>query len=708
MLENKFMISLKVHGILHLVVVSCFISLKTQASNYHIDFEAGSPRNVPQETSSVVDLRRFSIKQGFKIYGAEAGERSGTFVGRAGDPNDDGIADMFVSTDPSSGTITRSVYIIYGKSGGYNTTVDLANLTEQNGFRIYGARIKPADVIGDFNGDGIDDVIFGAPTDAPNGNIAAGSVYIVYGKQGGYSTAINLSTLNATIGFRIDGNGGQLGYAVSGVGDVNGDGLKDVAFSARYANFNGKSQAGFVYVLYGRPGGYNSTIALNDLDPSAGFRMNGAVAGGHFGAAVHAVGDFNGDDLKDIAVSAPFAGSSFIIYGKPGGYNRTLEMDTLSPADGFSIEGASVYCLTSGDFNGDRISDVGLGAEEESPGGKENAGSVFILYGKEGGYNTTVDLKALSPLQGLQVNGGKAGDHAGAAVSFGYFNNDEHVDLIIGAPYTDLTCVTDGGTPYDCYLGGSIYVFYGRLGGFNTPIELANFTGSYGPRFNGGFPSNAMGWSVGYVGDINMDGIGDFAFSGRAAGLYYNEKSGSGVTFVVYGTDSSNSSVPSTTGSGGDPGNNHSAAGTRQSFLQGTLTYLKSFTSWWSRPLESPILTPEQQKLVKLKEKVENSIRHASHLDKWYVYSLEDFVEDLALTLQHPKNIDAMTVKHFNRRLKGIHEDFKSEPYNKHAAMPLLLENHDYGQGTPLSYGCFLPALTPALMNAGHLYAIGH
>ena len=702
------MTPLNVQSIICFTLASCFISINTQASNYNTDFAERSRRSVPQETSSVVDLRRFSIKQGFKIYGAEAGERSGTFVGRAGDPNHDGIADIFVSTDPVSGTITRSVYIIYGKSGGYNTTVDLANLTEQNGFRIYGARIKPADGVGDFNGDGIDDLIFGAPTDAPNGNIAAGSVYIVYGKQGGYSTAIDLSTLNATIGFRIDGNGGQLGYAVSGVGDVNGDGLKDVAFSARYANFNGKSQAGFVYVLYGRPGGYNSTIALNDLDPSAGFRMNGAVAGGHFGAAVHAVGDFNGDDFKDIAVSAPFAGSSFIIYGKPGGYNRTLEMDTLSPADGFLIEGASVYCLNSGDFNGDRISDVGLGAEEESPGGKENAGSIFILYGKLGGYNTTIDLKALSPLQGLQVNGGKAGDHAGAAVSFGYFNNDQHVDLIIGAPYTDLSCVTDGGTPYDCYLGGSTYVIYGKQGGYNATIELANFTHFYGPRFNGGFPSNAVGWSVGYVGDINQDGIGDFAFSGRAAGLYYNQKSGSGVTFVVYGTDSSNSSIPSTTGSGGDSDNNHSSAGTRQSFLQGTLTYLKSLTSWWSRPLESSIITPDQQKLVKLKEKVENSIRHASHLDKWYVYSLEDFVEDLDLTLTQPKNIDAMTVKHFNKRLKGIHNDFKSEPYNKQATIPFFLENQYHGQRTPLSYGFFLPALNPVLINGGHLYAIGN
>ena len=702
------MIDLKGRSTFPLAVVSCLISIKAQASDYRADFEEGSSWSVPQETPSVVDLRRFSIKQGFKIYGAEAGERSGTFVGRAGDINNDNIADIIVSTDPVSGTITRSVYIIYGKSGGYNTTLDLANLTEQNGFRIYGVRIKPADGVGDFNGDGIDDLILGAPTDAPNGNIAAGSVYIVYGKQGGYSTAIDLSTLNATIGFRIDGNGGQLGYAVSGVGDVNGDGLKDVAFSARYANFNGKSQAGFVYVLYGRPGGYNSTIALNDLDSFAGFRINGAVAGGHFGAAVHAVGDFNGDAFKDIAVSAPFAGSSFIIYGKPGGYNRTLEMDILSPADGFLIEGASVYCLHAGDFNGDGISDVGFGAQEEAPEGKENAGSVFILYGKEGGYNTTVDLQALTPLQGLRVNGGKAGDAAGAAVSFGDIKNDKQIALIIGAPYADLPCVTDGGTPYDCYLGGSVYVFYGRLGGYNATIDLANFTSSYGPRFNAGFPSNAVGLSVNYVDDINDDGIGDFAFSGRAAGLYYNEKSGSGVTFVVYGTDSSNSGIPSTTGNSGDSDNNHSSAGTRQSFLQSALTYLKSLTSWWSCSLENTIITPEQQKLTKLKERAENLMRGASHLDKWYVYSLEDFVEDLALTLQHPKNIDAMTVKHFNKRLRGINNDFKGESYSRKSIIYPFLENPEHFKGNPLSYGLPLSALSSSVTYGNHPYAISN
>jgi hypothetical protein len=78
---------------------------------------------------------------------------------------------------------------------------------------------------------------------------------VVFGRSaGGFASAINLSTLNGSNGFRLDGvaEGDLSGYAVSAAGDVNGDGIADLIISAAEADPNGVDRAGSSYVLFGR------------------------------------------------------------------------------------------------------------------------------------------------------------------------------------------------------------------------------------------------------------------------------------------------------------------------------------------------------------------------------------------------------------------------------------------------------------------------
>jgi hypothetical protein len=86
---------------------------------------------------------------------------------------------------------------------------------------------------GDVNGDGFDDLIVGAYGADPNGS-NSGSSYVVFGKSGGFAATINLSTLDGTNGFRLDGVAAddRSGFSVSSAGDVNGDGFDDLIVGA--------------------------------------------------------------------------------------------------------------------------------------------------------------------------------------------------------------------------------------------------------------------------------------------------------------------------------------------------------------------------------------------------------------------------------------------------------------------------------------------
>jgi methyl coenzyme M reductase gamma subunit len=353
-----------------------------------------------------IDLASLSNTQGFRINGAVAVDRSGSSVSSAGDINSDGIHDLIIGAyfaDPSGHTGAGSSYVIYGKAGGYDAPIDLASLSNTQGFRIDGAAASEYSGIsvssaGDINSDGISDLIIGANGADPSGRQDAGSSYIIYGKAGGYNAPIDLASLSNTQGFRIDGAAASdnSGRSVSSAGDTNNDGISDLIIGAHYASPLGRTNAGSIYVIYGKAGGYDAPIDLASLSNTQGFRINGAAAGDQSGYSVSSAGDINSDGISDLIIGAEYAdsagrtgaGSSYIIYGKAGGYNAPIDLASLSNTQGFKVNGAAAgdtsghSVSSAGDINNDGISDLIVGAYYADPYGRFDAGSSYVIYGR--------------------------------------------------------------------------------------------------------------------------------------------------------------------------------------------------------------------------------------------------------------------------------------------------------------------------------------
>jgi hypothetical protein len=181
-----------------------------------------------------------------------------------------------------------SAYLVYGSGSGAD--VDLANLTPSQGVRFDGALEGQmgfsVSAAGDINGDGLADIVIGAPAEFATPN-EAGSVYVIFGKAGGLSN-ISPANLAPGDGFRIHGAaaGDEAGYSVASAGDFNGDGFDDLVIGAPGADPNGQTDAGSVYVIFGKASGFGD-IDLAHLSPADGFRIDGAPIVQRFDTSTH-------------------------------------------------------------------------------------------------------------------------------------------------------------------------------------------------------------------------------------------------------------------------------------------------------------------------------------------------------------------------------------------------------------------------------------
>ncbi len=433
--------------------------------------------------ATVIDLSTLTAAQGFIIQGDAAYDWAGRSVSSAGDVNGDGIDDVIVGAPrgDDGGRDAGEAYVIYGVAGNTRGTVGLSALTAAQGFIIQGDAerdfagfsVSSAD---DVNGDGIDDLIVGAPF-GENGGTNAGEAYVIYGVAGAARGRVDLTGLTAAQGFIIQGDTAfdQAGRSVSSAGDVNGDGIDDLIVGAPYGG-DGGMDAGEAYVIYGVAGSTRGTVDLSALTAAQGFIIQGDAAFNQAGRSVSLAGDVNGDGIDDLIVGAPFgyygstnAGEAYVIYGEAGDTRGALDLTGLTAAQGFVIQGdvagdqAGLSVASAGDVNGDGIGDLIVGAPGSDDGG-DLAGEAYVVYGVAGSTRGTLDLTGLTAAQGFIIQGDAAGDQAGFSVSAaGDVNGDGIDDLIVGAPYGD-----NGGN-----YAGEAYVIYG-----SRPSVAVNRTGT--------------------------------------------------------------------------------------------------------------------------------------------------------------------------------------------------------------------------------------
>ncbi|MEH2332371.1 beta strand repeat-containing protein [Nostoc sp.] len=505
---------------------------------------------------NLLNLSDLNGTNGFLINGIAAYDYSGISVSNAGDINNDGIDDLIIGAtgaDPYDKDNAGQSYIVFGKTNlGSGGTLNLSSLNGTNGFLINGIAANDlsgysVSNAGDINNDGIDDLIIGTSNTDSYDKDNAGQSYVVFGGTNlGSGGSLNLSDLNGTNGFIINGIAVDTysDNSVSNAGDINNDGIDDLIIGASNADPNGKYNAGQSYVVFGKTNlGSGGTLNLSSLDGTNGFLINGIAANDLSGYSVSNAGDINNDGINDLIIGAPIAtrngmfraGQSYVVFGGTNlGSGGTLNLSSLDGTNGFLINGIAVndslgtFVSNAGDINNDGIDDLIIGAVNPYPYDRNYPWQSYVVFGERNlGSGGTLNLSSLDGTNGFLINGITVGDDSeGISVRNAEdINNDGIDDLIIGAPGANPNGIRDAGQSYVVFGGTNL----GSGGIFN----LAFLNGNNGFIINGIAEDDFSGKSVSNVGDINDDGIDDLIIGAPYADA--NGKNNAGQSYVVFG-----------------------------------------------------------------------------------------------------------------------------------------------------------------------------
>lgn len=465
---------------------------------------------------NVFNASTFTEKHGIVINGSAAGQRLGVSVSGVGDMNRDGVSEFALGYQSANGT--GGVFLVYGTRLLPGTFSASAIGDTSQGASVRGVNIRGVDAgdwagaavsgAGDFNGDGFDDLLIGAPRYGAGAAQGNGAAYVVFGTSTGIgsSGALNLQSIAPPAGVRILGEKAldQFGASLSGIGDVNGDGLDDIVIGAPGA----RTGQGYAVVLFGHPDYSLATgpnpinlARLSDGDPAQSPPLPNSL---YFTVIMPAPGALAALYTPQFILLPPY---------KPGDLGMIPGM-RLSGSSGAGL-GTSVSGL--GDVNGDGMDDFIVGAPGYNglTAPEPHTGRAYLVLGARGEDHrpefSGADVGAVVPGMVIIPDDDPIG---GAVAGAGDVNGDGLMDILIGS-----STASPGG------FNGEACVLFGASG-FSGTFSLRDL-GHADPAAARGFylynmasgAKGGLGLSVAPAGDINNDGVADFLL-GRSGGLF--------------------------------------------------------------------------------------------------------------------------------------------------------------------------------------------